>query len=294
MQVRKDARRGRPKGGKPGGFVAQPQLIPVTLRNPDVLTARESRLSSEAVDTFARVVGGRDGLLDALAVAHAAPEIEHIVNLLLDPRYEAWSLKQLCEASGLTVADLFLAYRKASIVRAHIEAAHVIARHLPPIVEDVMRRATPQVLICPDCDGDAARKILCRTCAATGQVLSEPDLDRQKLALELGQLLERKGGGIVVNQTVATGPTAIVAGGRGGTLVQLQQAIGELLYRPAKRLGAPIEEPGDEDPNDVDDPTPPEDEDEDEVPPEGVPDQGARQEPPAVTAPLTLEPDPAA
>lgn len=281
---------GRPLREKPP---KGPQVIPVVLRDPEVLTEKESRLSAEAVEVFSRCVGGRDALLDTLSVAHAAPEIEHIVNLMLDPRYERWTLRQLCETAGVTVADLFLAYRKAAIVKAHIEAAHLIARALPPVVEDVMRRATPQLVPCPECGGDPVRKVLCPACAASGQVRTEPELDRQKLALEIGGLLERKGGGIIVNNqtTVATGPTAVFGGGRGGTLVQLQQAIGELLYRPALRASPAVDVPvPHDDPPDEDEeePTIPPDEDEDEAPPEGLPDQAARTDPPTTARPLRL------
>ena len=210
------------KRGRP--LKATTALVPAASRAPEVLTDEEASLNADAIATFVRVVGGKDALIDTLSVASTAPEIDRIVTLLLDPRYDRYTLKRLCTLAGITVADLFAAYKKALIAKAHIEASQIIASKLPPIVTDVMDRA-----------------------------LSDPTVERHKLALELGQLTERKGGGLIVNQTqgviAASGLTAVGS----GALEQLQQAVGDLLY--SKRHATtqvidprdppfPLEEPG--------------------------------------------------
>ena len=155
-------------------------------------------LNYEAVEMFAKAVGGREQLADTLAVAGTGSDIERVTTLLLDPRYASWSLARLCQVVGITVAELFASYRKALIVRAHIESVHIIASKLPPIVTDVMAKA-----------------------------LSDPTVERHKLALELGQLLEKKGGLIVQqNNAMAANLNATAP----GSLEQLQQAVGDVLF----------------------------------------------------------------
>jgi hypothetical protein len=248
MTIRLRARtrtRGRPS-------VPPTALIPAAARAPEVLTEEEAELSGEAIETFARAIGGRDALMAVLSVASSAPEIEKVVNYLLDPRYDRWTLRRLCTLAGITVAELFTAYRKALLTKAHLEATRIIAEKLPPIVDDVMERATPQMIGCAHCRGLAppAGDPPCLFCHGSGQVRSEPELDRQKLALELGHLTEKKGGGLYIqqNQGVLASGAALAAQGS-GALEQLQQAVGDLLFRPSRRRAmSPVSEPTSEPP----------------------------------------------
>ena len=90
-----------------------------------------------------------------------------------------------------------------------------------------MTRAAPQRQVCPKCLGtSAAGQGPCPLCQDSGYVQSEPELDRQKLALELGQLIEKKGGLIVQQNNLA----ATLGGTAPGSLEQLQQAVGDLLF----------------------------------------------------------------
>lgn len=238
----------RPRtASRPGALVPAAQ----TAARGSVLTAAERDLNASAINTFVQVVGGRQAFIDVLSVADAAPEAESVVNLLLDPRYAGYSIRRLCFITGITVADLFAAYRKACIARAHIRAAHVIAEKLPPIVEDVMSRATPTRVKCPACQGAGqksrtitgeVRQVTCGLCAGKGWTRSQPDLDRQKLALELGQLTEKKAGLIVQQNQMAVSAATLARTGV-GSLESLQQAVGELLFSPARRRGGPGDPP---------------------------------------------------
>jgi hypothetical protein len=172
-------------------------LVPAAARGDAALGDVEAVLNSEAIEVFAKCVGGRDQLADTLAVAGTGSEIERITTLLLDPRYASWSLARLCQVTGITVADLFASYRKALIARAHIESSHIIAGKLPGVVTDVMDKA-----------------------------ISDPTVERHKLALEVGQLLEKKGGLIVQQNNMAANLSATAP----GSLEQLQQAVGDLLF----------------------------------------------------------------
>jgi hypothetical protein len=220
------------KRGRP--LAATTALIPAAARAPESLSALEATLNGEAVETFATAVGGRAQLAAVLAIGSGTSDIEKVAIYLHDPRYREWSLRRLCTQAGITVADLFSAYKKALITRAHIEATHLIVSQLTPVVADVMRRAAPIVTICPSCQGAAAGGAApCLTCNSTGQVQTEPDLERQKVALELGQLLEKKGG-IVMQQNTLAAAGAFSATGS-GALEQLHQAVGDLLFSPTRR-----------------------------------------------------------
>lgn len=198
------------------------------------LTPREARENQRALETVEKALGGRDALLDTLAVAAEAPEVEEVVQLLLDPRYARCSLRQICVMAGLTVVDLFAAYKQAMVVQAHLVAYRAITTKVLPVVEDVMRRAAPFKVPCTRCGGTGrgtdpdkpdAPPESCPSCAGHGELLQLPDLDRQKLALELAQLVQ-KSGGVLLQQNNLTVQPAEKAG---GTLVGLQQAVRELL-----------------------------------------------------------------
>jgi hypothetical protein len=216
--------------------LAPSALVPAAARAPELLTDVETELNIKAVETFTAQLGGREQLTAALAVAEGDIGVEKVLTYLLDPRYDRWSLPRICRLAGLTIADFFIAYKRAVLAKAHIEATHIIAANLPPIVEDVMRRAAPQRQVCPACAGAADKALACPTCRGAGSVQTEPDLDRQKLALELGQLTEKRGGLIVQQNQVA----ATVHNHAPGALEQFQQVVGDLLFSPRKKA-PPIE-----------------------------------------------------
>lgn len=214
------------------------------------LLAEESALQhADAIASFVDRLGGRERLAEALAIAETAPECEALVQHLLDPRFRLWSLPKVCALAGFTVADLFQAYRKATLLRAHIEATHRIAAKLAPIVEDVMARALPRMETCLLCKGKKTRlrvaadgtrtQIRCPQCRGVGERRVEPSADHQKLALELGQLTAQKGGGtgVIVNQqNITAGAAAAQANAASaGPLEQLQQAVGQLLFSPDRQ-----------------------------------------------------------
>lgn len=205
------------------------------------LTTEEEALGGAAIDTFVTALGGREALTEALVVASGSSEVDEVTSLLLDPRYQHLSLRRICALAHLTVVDLFQAYRKAIIVKAHLEATRAIASKLLPVVEDVMTRAAPFQVPCGVCSGTGklldpekpeAPPSLCDQCLGAGQVLRLPDLERQKLALELGQLVQRSSG-VNVLQNVQLPPASSAPNGTDkGALESLQQVVGDLLSRP--------------------------------------------------------------
>jgi hypothetical protein len=215
-------------------------LVPAAARSALVLTAEEQQLSGDAIETFAAAVGGRKKLLETLSIADADNTTDKVVNCLLDPAYQSWSLRRICAYAGITVADLFASYKRALFTAAHIAAAHLITEKLPPIVADVMARALPGTESCPRCKGAPTTPGLtaCPLCDGAGTVPTEPDLDRQKLALELGRLTERRAGIVMQQTTAVAAGTAALQSSATGSLEQLQQAVGELLFAPSRRRAA--------------------------------------------------------
>jgi len=265
---------------------ARKRKTPLIPARPDLLLSqKESFENGEAVELFARVLGGRQKLTAILQVADASGMADQVVDRLLDPRYQTWSLRRICEDAGITVADLFVTYRKACVVQAHIRAAHIIAARLPPIVEDVMERATPRMVTCPSCRGDKVlnptnKRVACPTCDGSGKVLTEPQIERVRLALELAHLTQKAGLTLLQqqNQITTTNQTVVTNGG----LEQLQQVVGDLLYSPTRRrslappLDPPLDPPPVEEPDVVDvplsepgEPDGGDEDDEPETPPEG-------------------------
>jgi len=226
-------------------------LIAAAARTATTLTIEEQALSSAAIDTFTKAIGGREALVDLLSVASDAPDVDKIVTLLCEERYATYSLRSICEMSGLTVADLFSALKKAAIVRAHVLAYMTqIAPKLVGVVKDVMERAQPYQVPCTSCGGLGTitaeptkekpnpTPSPCETCRGGGVLLAMPDLDRQKVALELGQLVVKSGGPLVaLQQNFPAGASGSTAP---GALEQMQQAVSELLFKsPARRSPAP-------------------------------------------------------
>lgn len=189
--------------------------------------------SDRAVTKLVALLGGRDALVDTLEIGEGRPEINKVLDFLGDPRYERHSLPTLCRLAGVTVAEFFAAFRSAKLVEAQIQATVAIAQQLPAVVDDVMRRAAPHEIACEVCKGTGsigtkpdAPPDPCQACRGTGAIPQLPDLDRQKLALELGDLV-KKGGGISLTQNQVT----LGGGVAPGALEALQSAVAGAMAR---------------------------------------------------------------
>jgi hypothetical protein len=217
-------------------------------RQTSILTKEEAAASEAALDALVHVLGGKVQLLDTLAVACDVPEVEALLKLFLDPHHEKISLRMLCSMAGLTVVDLFSAYKKAMVVKAQLVAYQAITDAILPVVQDVMKRAAPYTIPCYDCAGSGSVKdpeakegdpvqVTCPTCAGRKELLQLPDLDRQKVALELAQLVQKGTFGINLQQNNMTVPPPLPDATEGtGNLISLQHAVRELLSGPRHPL----------------------------------------------------------
>lgn len=195
------------------------------------------QLSEKAIATFADLLGGRQALGEYLAVAGVGPDAHRLATLLANPACRTWSLGRLCTQAGITVADFFQAVSKAKTQRAILQAQDRIAAGMVAVVDDVMKRAAPIEIPCETCQGlgtvkspvgDDAPPVACGVCKGRGVMLALPELDRQKLALDLAKLLPKASGGpaVAIQNNFGGGGSGVTPGG----LEQLQQAVNECLF----------------------------------------------------------------
>ena len=152
---------------------------------------------------------------------------------------------------GLGLSDILRAFRNGIFFKAHLLAGQIVTEKLSAVVGDVMLRATPYEETCPTCEGTGrvmsrpTKKnpepfsVRCQICNGKGQVRHIPEVDRQRLALELGELIKPPKSGPTLLQQFNMGgnqppnPSATAP----GSLEQLQQAVSDLLYGNRRATG---------------------------------------------------------
>lgn len=175
------------------------------------------RAVAQALDSLQEAAGGRQALVSQLLHAPETPEQKYVLGLLADPRSDALNLSRVCEQGQVSLGQLIHLLKEAKASKALLESMDRIARYLPEVAEDLMARARPHEVECPDCWGAGEVMVLdekrkptgemkpCEVCNGRKVVKVLPSLDRQKVALEVGGLLKRPGGVVVnVSQQAAT------------------------------------------------------------------------------------------
>lgn len=206
------------------------------------------------INDYEKALGGRQSLIASLAI-DSTPDIRNLVEMLLDPHYDGYSLWQLAQQGGVTLTDLFRAYRNTTLAKAQIRATKAVAERLVDVVEDVMKQATPYEVPCLVCSGTGTRvpkakhphpePVSCKACDGRGQTTERPSVDRQRLALELGELIKvPKHGPTVLQQFNIPGAVSAAVGTTPGSLERMQQAVTDFLFsaRPTAIEIAPVPE----------------------------------------------------
>lgn len=214
-------------------------LVPAAARG--VAKRREpiAQAIQQTLNQLEDTLGGRPQLIAVLAQNASTTALAQLLSDLANPDHDKQSLATICATNGLTTGDLLRAYQAGMRLYAQTLSVREIAEKQVQLTRDVMDRALPQEGDCDLCGGsgkatvfDEARQKLaqvdCGPCKGTGRMTIIPDVERQKVALDLAEMLPKKGGlSIGINQSTLVQP---MAGGFGGTLEKLQQSVSGILY----------------------------------------------------------------
>lgn len=187
-----------------------------------------------------QTLGGREALVGMLALAPLTQDLRYVLGMLGDPRNQTKSLAEICADGNILPGDLLKQLSGAALLRGKVKASQHIGDGIAAVAEDVMRRAAPYEATCSTCQGvgqvtpEPTQPVPnpvpgpCETCRGTGRLIYAPDLERQKLAIEMAQLLPKGGGLQILNANVQGGMSA--AGGGLGPIEKLQALTDRLLY----------------------------------------------------------------
>lgn len=204
-------------------------------------------------------LGGRAEVVGMLVLAPLTPDLRYILGLLGDPQHIRTSLAEICALGNVLPGELLKHLAQAALLKGKVQASQKIGDGIAAVAEDVMRRAAPYEDACSTCAGigsltpDPTPAIPnpspepCETCHGTGRLLYRPDLERQRLAIDMAQLLPKSGGiqiGLQQNNGVGS------VGGVGGTLERLQALSDRVLYGDPDDA-APADDPADAAPADA-------------------------------------------
>jgi hypothetical protein len=147
-------------------------------------------------------VGGRERLVDVLALAKLDGKQELLLRLLTDPARRADSLAHLCADAGVKANELLAIFREAAFAKAFTLAQHTLAERLPAVVEDVADKATNHTEPCHCVVINGVPDKKCPGCNGSGKRFFRSSVEHQELLLEAAGLLKKGGGVNVAVQTV--------------------------------------------------------------------------------------------
>jgi hypothetical protein len=184
--------------------------------------------------------GGRSALVDLLAHAPLGKDVDYLVGLMADPANDDRSLAQVCAEGKFGLAKVYAILDAAVMARAKMHANQQVARHLPLVVEGVMRDAVEEMRVCPECHGertiedgfddDGKPKVKnCPKCKGRGEVLHLPETDTRKLALQMGRMID-SGNKSNVTTIVANQNSQTNAGSGGVNFDALMTRLDQHLY----------------------------------------------------------------
>lgn len=224
--------------GIPRATLARRAALPVSLTVATQLHALEGDL------------GGRDAVVGMLALAPLTPDLKYLLGLLGDPQYSSNSLAEICMLANVLPGELMKHLAAAALLAGKVRASQKIGAGIAAVAEDVMRRAAPYEEPCHACQGIGSQTAdptpqtpnpspaPCGTCQGVGKLRYQPEFERQKLAVDLAQLLP-KSSGIQIAQINQGGGGG--ASGGVGMLERLQQFTDRVLYAD-RPTAPPVEE----------------------------------------------------
>lgn len=175
------------------------------LKRIDAASVPMKTLKRTALDRFEDSIGGRENLVDTIALSNLDKKQQHFLAILCDPNRQNQSLTVLARDSGLTPTQVLDLFRNASFAKAHALAMGQLSEALPAVVKDIAEKSVDAKVECPRCFGSGFEReeVECIVCLGKGLIFRESDLDRQKLVLETTGISKPKGGvNVQVNQNV--------------------------------------------------------------------------------------------
>ena len=212
-------------------------LVP-TSRVPKTLTAGQIDRLSRPITALETALGGRDAFVAALAI-HASPDTAELLSLLTESSRVPKTLGRIAHDAGVGLSMLLRAYHDGMLTKAHLIATTAAANHLLSVVEDILKRSVPYDEACTTCygtgelrqqEGDAIKTIVCGTCHGHKLIAHVPDLDYQKLALQLAEFIKPDKASTIIQSYTNTFAGPAQATFSVPSLEQQQQVFTDRLY----------------------------------------------------------------
>jgi hypothetical protein len=233
----------------PKGYFQRPKPRGRTRRAAEEKQVAIPAPLERACRNFESEVGGRAALIEHVSHAQLNEDQELLIGAIADPRNDQSSLARICYSYGIQFADLLTLFRSAGFAKAQLQAMRRVWERLPDVAGDVMERSVPHQILCSSCagigrvektkatggDGGGIQRVeeRCDTCNGMGYITIQPRLETQKVALEIGGLLQPGGGpGVQVNVTQQQ------AMGVAGRLSSFARESDEVLF---PQLEAPVD-----------------------------------------------------
>jgi hypothetical protein len=165
--------------------------------------AIRTRKNKTILDNFEDAVGGRDELIDSLAMYSLDKKQEHFLRLICDPARANDSLVTIARDAGVAPMAILDLFRQAHSAKGAALAMARMSTKLPQIAEDIIQKSVDSKVECPTCFGEKyiAEGVQCPQCIGKGEVFRPSDIDRQKMVTEITGL-QKKGPGVQVNTAV--------------------------------------------------------------------------------------------
>lgn len=226
---------------------------PHALRSSSALRRRSESFPALVIAELQQIevsLGGRGQIIGLLTLAPLTADLRYLLGVLGDPQNQSVPLADLCAASNILPGTLLDHLATAALLRGKVAAQQKIGEGIAAVAEDVMKRAAPYEDACHTCQGIGTltpeptptipnpSPLPCEICRGTGRLLYRPDLERQKLAIEMAQLLPKSAGiQIAMQQNNGTGG----GGSGGGVLDRLQEISDRVLYGQESDQGGAVE-----------------------------------------------------